>query len=479
MSGYNEDDIQDEIKRRKKATGVGAALEEPETPSGDAPPEIPKVSYHKKTATEDLQDYIKTEPKEVDYHPTKTRRFFSALSGGLTGAAYGPKAGKEAAENMIYQPFRDKEAGYKQGLKSKAALADIETSSAAAASESELKQKKGKAEDSRAEAELARKRVEDKKAGALPNNFEEDIQGKIRVKQAGGASTSLQDGHKVTLKGGGTIDAAWNPKTNQYFDTKNNLIDPESITAVAKKVETEKEFPPYQDLVSRKERELGRKLTYAESLQVQKDMPGNVMGRERIGESQVVHQDNQGAREDARSDRTYTTALKEFDALSKPLSDTSSRLSNLEESLRQGTPVALGAAATQFVTALEGGMGSGLRISKYEIDKTFGNMSVWQHFKLQAQKLATDPNAAQGMTPEFQNQVHMLAAIAKSKIDGKQHLLILARRELDAAVSIQDQRKVNTKLREHLASIDEGHLQYHDGKFYQLGADGKFHEEKD
>lgn len=74
-----------------------------------------------------LKDTLRSAPIASEYHPSKLRKVGGAIVGGLTGAAYGPEKGREAAENIVQAPYRE---SYQDWLTKSGALekeANIET----------------------------------------------------------------------------------------------------------------------------------------------------------------------------------------------------------------------------------------------------------------------------------------------------------------------------------------------------------------
>lgn len=98
-------------------------------------------------------------------------------------------------------------------------------------------------------------------------------------------------------------------------------------------------------------------------------------------------QAGQGARAGVQS---YNHESAQLDAISKPLGLYMDRLSRLKQSLDAGTAVADSVVIPEFVIAMAGGQGSGLRINNAEIDRTQGARSVWT--SLSAKLSQWDPN---------------------------------------------------------------------------------------
>jgi len=70
---------------------------------------IPSVNLSTSVPQDDFIEHLRTllenPPTKQDYKPTTGRRVLSALAGGLTGFAQGPKAGEEAGQSVYYAPF--------------------------------------------------------------------------------------------------------------------------------------------------------------------------------------------------------------------------------------------------------------------------------------------------------------------------------------------------------------------------------------
>jgi len=82
-----------------------------ELPMQESPmqPEIPNAPYAQAgpSSIDQLRELLLNPPTLEGNKPSKLRRFGAALTGGLTGAAFGPEEGVKQARNIVEKPYRE------------------------------------------------------------------------------------------------------------------------------------------------------------------------------------------------------------------------------------------------------------------------------------------------------------------------------------------------------------------------------------
>jgi hypothetical protein len=109
--------------------------------------------------------------------------------------------------------------------------------------------------------------------------------------------------------------------------------------------------------------------------------------------------------------------------MGKPINDLSSRLSRLDDTLAAGSPQADATAAGQIIQIMEGGTGSGIRISKDLLDKTMGGVGKWEKLKSDFNTWNMDPKKANSILPEQRQQIRDMTALIRNKVNQKQAAL--------------------------------------------------------
>src|SRR5581483_4100362 len=164
------------------------------------------------------------------------------------------------------------------------------------------------------------------------------------------------------------------------------------------------------------------------------------------------------ARNDARADRNYTFNSNHLDTIAKPIEDSLSRMSRLDETLRQNSPQADSLVAPELLTIMAGGQGSGLRMNEAEISRIVGGRSNWQNLQAWAQKWSTDPAHANSLTPSQRSQVQNLVGAVEAKAQAKRGIIEDARQSLINADDPIAQRQIIANTHTKLNAIDSGAL---------------------
>lgn len=476
-------DVANAIRMMKLHQALGYGKNAPELQQGPSLPAeqgspmvgpnmnpYPQMQPQPPSSADILKQKIAQAPKIEEYKPSTGRKV-----GGILNSIFRADPSGKSYSQIADAPFRKQQDIYARDVGIAQATSDIDTAQAtskAKIGETEARTKKEQADIGKIEAEAERA----KKQGNLYEKRAEHV-GDPKDK------TYVPEPHRLKLRDGTIVPTAMlHKETGQYTDPNTNtIIDPATVEEATpiNVPKPERIQPVYQDLIAAREKEIAQKegkerpLTYAERLAVARQVPTTQQGEVKIGESRT-------ARDDLREDRSYQFHTKEFDTVEKPIADVSSRLQNLQEALSQATPQADTIIAPQLLTIMAGGSGSGVRMSEAEISRIMGGRSHWEALRAAAQ--AWNPNNAEAnkITPDQRKQIRSLANALNQKINAKRELVTKARRKLTESSDISGHRKSGLELKERLAAIDDGSLQFVNGKFYKLNRDsGKYTEEKE
>ncbi len=154
-------------------------------------------------------------------------------------------------------------------------------------------------------------------------------------------------------------------------------------------------------------------------------------------------------------DDSYKYHSTELEKVAAPITMLGTRLSNLDESLKQASPTADSLLSPELLSVVAGGAGSGLRMTQSEIDKVLGGRSHWESLKAAWQQWSLDPSKAGSITPEQRQQMKALSDAIKAKVMAKQQAIIETRRALmDPKSTPQSHKEAWAGLQEKLSSID-------------------------
>lgn len=156
-----------------------------------------------------------------------------------------------------------------------------------------------------------------------------------------------------------------------------------------------------------------------------------------------------------RLDRSYALNQRELDNMAKPIDETVSRMSRLQETIAQGSPTADALISPELLSVMSGGLGSGLRMNEAEISRIVGGRSVWEDLKARIQRWSTNPETANSITADQRKQIHALVDAVNQKLVAKQNAIRSANDALVQSDSIPQHREIVNKARQALADIDQ------------------------
>jgi hypothetical protein len=137
--------------------------------------------------------------------------------------------------------------------------------------------------------------------------------------------------------------------------------------------------------------------------------------------------------------RSYAAAAKSVDTMRKPLSDESSTIRQLNDTLNQNTPQADALVAPQLLKVMTGNVG---RMSPSVINQITGGRSGWESLLASAQHWNTDSASANSITPAQRQQMRALISAVQNDTSARLKTLDDADQALIDAGSLGEHRQI-------------------------------------
>lgn len=143
-----------------------------------------------------------------------------------------------------------------------------------------------------------------------------------------------------------------------------------------------------------------------------------------------------------RLDKSYDTQTKRLDALEKPLAEQAERIGRLRATINQMSPAADALIAPELLTAIAGGIGSGLRMNEAEISRIVGGRTQWESLKSKLMAWQADSTQPFSVTPEQRLQMRSFITAIADRGQKRLSLLDDARSQLVDAPDVDTHRRV-------------------------------------
>lgn len=156
--------------------------------------------------------------------------------------------------------------------------------------------------------------------------------------------------------------------------------------------------------------------------------------------------------------RSASTVSNQLDKLQNPLDQTMSRMSRLEDTLKQKNPQADALVFPELLTVMAGGQGSGFRMNEAEIARAVGGAVKLTQLKTYMNKWSTDPNHP-AIPDEQRQQIENLIGVVKDKLQQKSQLIDNGRNQLMQTDNPSDHLRIYTNTRKSLSGVDTGEQQ--------------------
>lgn len=145
-------------------------------------------------------------------------------------------------------------------------------------------------------------------------------------------------------------------------------------------------------------------------------------------------------------------ATSQIDALRKPVDDMAGKIGDLKDIVNQGTGVADAVIAPKLLSVIAGGQGSGVRVTKSEINQVMGGRSLPGGVEAFLTKVAK----GESVTPTQRQQMLDLAGLYERKLGDRIKTIRQAQSDVDAAKDIGTQRSIVNKLKSDMEDISLG-----------------------
>ena len=165
---------------------------------------------------------------------------------------------------------------------------------------------------------------------------------------------------------------------------------------------------------------------------------------------QATHYEKPTGQPDARADASYRLESSRIDRISKPFEDRVNRLQAIKDSLDQNSPQADSLIAPELLTAMAGGIGSGLRMNEAEISRIIGGRNAWEDLKSRVLRWQADPTKPFLVTDEQRQQINKLLTTTTKRLKGKQAAIDAARQKIIDSKDPVEHRKATLELQRKL-----------------------------
>jgi hypothetical protein len=158
--------------------------------------------------------------------------------------------------------------------------------------------------------------------------------------------------------------------------------------------------------------------------------------------------------ETGRMDKSYQFTMSQIATMEKPIRERADRLDRLVVSINQNTPQADSLIAPELLTAMAGGMGSGLRMNEAEISRIVGGRSNWESIRAAANKWQLDPSKALSITPAQREQIRKLISVMSAKVNAKLAAIDEAKQRIIDAPDVNSHRQIYAETSKKLSAAD-------------------------
>lgn len=162
------------------------------------------------------------------------------------------------------------------------------------------------------------------------------------------------------------------------------------------------------------------------------------------------------ARFDTQTNHSYEYNDKKLEARAKPLSDQAARFDRLVTTVNEKTAQADALVAPELLTVMAGGSGSGLRMTKAELENVVGGRSKWASIEAALQKWV--PGQALSITDSQRAEIQKLLTTMGGRIEAKASAIEEARNSLIDAKDVSSHRRILADLDKKLGDVgkDDG-----------------------
>jgi len=230
-----------------------------------------------------------------------------------------------------------------------------------------------------------------------------------------------------------------------WFGPGNEPLDPRLIQQEAKEYKTS--LPErYQAL---EQKRLAGMITPEEEME-RKSIDSAMLLGSRYVQGEVGQRFDTG-----QLQRSFEARYKNLNDPLTKMNDQSDRMGRLIASLNSGTAVADQLIAPELLSAMGGGLGSGLRMSEAEISRIVSSRGAWDELGIALNRFKTDPNAVRFLSKSQIQAINGLVGEVNRKLQTKRQMYVDAMENLIDAKNPEEQRRIIVKLNQDLINYDK------------------------
>lgn len=143
-----------------------------------------------------------------------------------------------------------------------------------------------------------------------------------------------------------------------------------------------------------------------------------------------------------------------IDKMSAPITQRLTRLDNVTQTLKLRTAEGDAIVAPELLSAVVGGLGSGLRMSEAEIGRVVGGRDAWEGLKARLQQIT--PGSGQSLTDTQRGQMQAIIDAVKQKANQANDILDAARLDIVNAGDESEVRHIYADTQKKLSALFKG-----------------------
>jgi hypothetical protein len=152
---------------------------------------------------------------------------------------------------------------------------------------------------------------------------------------------------------------------------------------------------------------------------------------------------------------SYKFTTENMEKARVPAETQLAKLTRLNDTINQKSPLADAIVAPELLTAMVGGQGSGLRMNEAEISRIVGGRNNWENLKSKIMAYQTDPSKPFSITDEQRKQMQALIPVIAQRLKAKVDVINGAEGEVaDPNAQMQEHKQSFLKMNQQLSAID-------------------------
>jgi len=241
---------------------------------------------------------------------------------------------------------------------------------------------------------------------------------------------------------------------DEVFAISQSADNPKKLQEVAVKIMQEKQQAARaRDAAAEAEKRRAANELAAEQRRAANELAASI--RQEKSLAGMAARQNKTHTDDARLDKSFQFNAARVDKIRAPIEAQQERIARLSASIDQRTPQSDALIAPELLTAMAGGMGSGLRMNEAEIARIVKGRSNWESLKAALNKWRENPNAV-SITDSQREQIRALVDVTQQRVSAQVNAIDEEGQNLIDAGSVEEHRKIANRLHQRLAAINAG-----------------------